>query len=131
MKMKKSTKILIAAVTVALLCGTSWVLADEKIAKQTDQRCTVCHDKPGSKLLTDKGLYFETTGSLEGFDELATSFGKCTSCHVRKPGSTKLTGEGKKMAELVDSMSELKEWVEEKHPAPAEKEAEKEEESEE
>ena len=122
--MNKSTKFLIAAVAVAFLCGGSWVLADETIAKETDQRCTVCHDKPGSKLLTDKGLYFESTGSLEGFDQLASSFGKCTSCHARKPGSEKLTAEGKKMAELVDTMAELKEWVAKNHPEAAEKQKE-------
>ena len=114
--MKTITRLVVVTLAVALLCGTSWLLADQEIAEKTDQRCTACHDKPGSKLLTDKGLYYESQGTLDGFDALKGSFGRCTSCHVKKPGSEKLTSEGKKMAELVDSMQELKKWLAENHP---------------
>jgi cytochrome c553 len=117
--MKKMSKIVVVALALALLSGTTWILADQEIATKTDQRCTACHDKPGSKLLTDMGLYYEMMGSLDGFDNLKGSFGRCTACHAKKPGSDKLTAEGKKMADLVDSMEELKKWLEENHPEAA------------
>ena len=123
--MKNLTKIVVVAVAVALLCGTSWILADQEIAEKTDQRCTACHDKPGSKLLTDQGLYYEMMGDLDGFDNLEGSFGRCTACHAKKPGSDKLTGEGKKMADLVNSMEELKKWLEENHPEASKDEEDK------
>ena len=115
--MNRFAKFAAVTLAVALLCGTPWLLADQEIADKTDERCTACHDKPGSKLLTDKGLYYEALGSLEGFDQLQGSFGRCTACHVKKPGSEKLTAEGKKMADLVDSMAELKQWLAKNHPA--------------
>ena len=65
------------------------------MGKQEGLSCTVCHDKPGSKLLTDQGKYYETMRTLAGFDELKATFGACTSCHVTKPGSKKLTAKGK------------------------------------
>lgn len=124
--MKSMTRVAAVTLGVALLCGTSWLLADQEIADKTDQRCTACHDKPGSKLLTDKGLYYESMGTLDGFDSLQGSFGRCTSCHVKKPGSEKLTGEGKKMADLVDNMQELKKWLAENHPETSKEEKEEE-----
>lgn len=114
--MKKNMKLVVLTLAVALLFGSSWLLATEEIAKTENVRCTACHDKPGSKLLTDKGKYFETVRSLEGFDKLEAEFGRCTNCHVRKPGSEKLTKEGKKLAEVVNDMTELKVWLAEKHP---------------
>ena len=83
-----------------LLLGGSWLMATNEIATQTDLKCTQCHDKAGSKLLTDRGIYYEATGSLEGFDELTKTFGNCTKCHVRKPGSTKLTKTGTTLGTL-------------------------------
>jgi hypothetical protein len=126
MKMKKNMKLVVLTLAVALVFGGSWLLASEEIAKAENARCTACHDKPGSKLLTDKGKYFETVRSLEGFNELEAEFGRCTHCHVRKPGSDKLTREGKKLAEVVNDMTELKAWLEKKHPkSEADGEAEK------
>jgi hypothetical protein len=122
MKMKKNMKLVVLTLAVALVFGGSWLLASEEIAKSENLRCTACHDKPGSKLLTDKGKYFETVRSVEGFDELQAEFGRCTHCHVRKPGSDKLTKEGKKLAEVVNDMTELKAWLAEKHPTSEEKE---------
>ena len=107
---------------VCLIVGTVAIAhANEKIARETGQNCVACHDKPGSKLLTDQGKYFETTHTLDGFAEVKASFGRCTSCHVRKPGSKKLTSRGRQMAELskAEDMTALKEWVKENHPAPA------------
>jgi hypothetical protein len=119
MKMKKNKKLVVLTLAVALIFGGSWLLASEEIAKSENLRCTACHDKPGSKLLTDKGKYFETVRSMKGFDELQAEFGRCTHCHVRKPGSDKLTKEGKKLAGVVNDMTELKAWLAEKHPTPA------------
>lgn len=102
---------------VALFAGTL-ALGSEKFAKQEGLACTVCHDKPGSKLLTDKGKYYESMHTLAGFDDLEATFGACTSCHVAKPGSKKLTPQGKKFLDLVRDMDGLKDWMKQNHPAP-------------
>ena len=83
---------------------------------ETGLACTACHDKPGSKLLTDRGKYYELMGNLEGFDEINEAFGKCTTCHVKKPGSKKLTAEGKRLARAIENMDALRELVLKKHP---------------
>ena len=89
--MTSKRRITIIAAVAVLLLSVSWPWASQEIAKQTDLRCTACHDKPGSKLLTDQGKYWESMRTLEGYDQIKESFGKCTTCHVRKPGSPKLT----------------------------------------
>jgi len=121
--MNKLMKRSIPVLAVLLLLGASWVLATEDLAKQQDMKCTQCHDKAGSKLLTDQGVYFESMGTMNGYDQVKSSFGKCTPCHVRKPGSTKLTKQGKELASVVDNMDELREWLKKNHPEtkPAEK----------
>ena len=119
------SRILIAAgmtVAVALVSGTL-ASGSEKVAKQEGLSCTVCHDKPGSKLLTDQGKYYETTRSLAGFDDLKATFGACTSCHVTKPGSKKLTAKGKEFQGLVKDMEGLGTWMQEHHPKPVAPEA--------
>jgi hypothetical protein len=82
-----------------------------EIAKKEGVSCTKCHDKPGSKLLTDRGKYYELKKSLEGFDELKNNFGRCTSCHVRKPGSLKLTDRGKRYRWIFNDMEGIKDWL--------------------
>jgi hypothetical protein len=119
MEMRTIVKLTVALAALGLLLGGTALMANDEIGEQTGEKCTLCHDKPGSKLLTDRGLYFETQRTLEGYDEIQGSFGRCTSCHVRKPGSGKLTKEGKKMAGVVDSMEELREWLAENHPEAA------------
>ena len=118
--MRTIVKLVVALAAIGLLLGGNALMANDEISQETGEKCTLCHDKPGSKLLTDKGLYYETQRTLEGYDEVKGTFGRCTSCHVRKPGSGKLTKEGKKMAEVVDSMEELRAWLAENHPAQAE-----------
>ncbi|MDQ1347739.1 MAG: hypothetical protein QG573_1112 [Acidobacteriota bacterium] len=116
------SRILIAVgmtVAVALFTGTL-ASGTEKVGKQEGLSCTVCHDKPGSKLLTDQGKYYETMRTLAGFEELKATFGACTSCHVTKPGSKKLTAKGKEFQDLVKDMEGLGAWMKEHHPkAPA------------
>ncbi|HBL29770.1 MAG TPA: hypothetical protein DD490_23285, partial [Acidobacteria bacterium] len=51
--------------------------ASNQIAEDTGLTCTVCHDKPGSRRLTDKGKYFEATRTLDGYEQL-TDFASCT-----------------------------------------------------
>ena len=99
--------------------GTAF--ASKKLATETGRSCTTCHDKPGSRLLTDTGKYFETTRSLDGFDQIKESFGKCTMCHVRKPGSSKLTTRGREFSAMVKDMKDLRDWVQKNHPAPPDK----------
>ena len=101
---------------VALLTPTL-VFATEEIAElEGDLTCTVCHDKPGSKLYTDQGKYYELMRTLEGFDALMAVFQKCTTCHVRKPGSERLTPEGRRFSRVMSSMSDLADWVQSSHP---------------
>lgn len=100
---------------VALLAGTL-ASGSEKLAEQESLSCTACHDKPGSKLLTDQGKYFETMRTLAGFDDLKATFGACTSCHVTKPGSKKLTAKGKEFRDMVQDMEGLGAWMKEHHP---------------
>lgn len=109
-----------AAVTLGLAALFTATLASgtEALGKQEKLECTACHDKPGSRLLTDQGKYYETLRTLDGFAELKASFGKCTSCHVSKPGSQKLTKEGKRFQEMVEDMTGLGEWMKEHHPTP-------------
>lgn len=116
--------IVTAALTLQLLAAGPAV-ASKAIADNEGAACTACHDKPGSKLMTDRGKYWELLGSFEGYDDLQASFGRCTTCHVREPGSAKLTKTGKKYRSLLQTMDGLREWVMQPHPvAPADEGAE-------
>lgn len=110
-------RIALVAASFSVLLLASGAFASEQLAESQNLVCTVCHDKPGSKLLTDKGKYFELMRSMDGYAELEASFGSCTFCHRRKPGSTKLTKAGKGFANAMGGMQALVEWVEELHPA--------------
>lgn len=101
----------------AAVLTASEAMASEEIAQaEGGLACTVCHDKPGSKLYTDKGKYYEATGSLEGFDEVIQAFRACTTCHVKKPGSQKFTPQGKRFVGVMDDMTELRDWAMKAHP---------------
>ncbi len=97
-----------------LLAGASF--ATEQLADSEQLACTACHDKPGSKRLTNEGKYFELMRSMDGYADLEASFGNCTFCHRRKPGSKKLTPAGKGFANTLGNMEELVEWVRTRHP---------------
>ncbi len=56
------------------------------------------------------------TRSLDGYAEIEASFGRCTFCHRRKPGSKKLTRAGKGFASVLGNMEGLVEWVKDRHP---------------
>jgi hypothetical protein len=120
MKMKRFSIITAVALiaVVALIAQVQTAGATKAIGNQEGMECTSCHDKPGSKLMTDQGKYYELMGSLDGYDQLETDFGKCTTCHVRKPGSDKLTKTGKKYQSLTEDMDGLKDWLMEPHPTP-------------
>ena len=64
--MKKNMKLVVLTLTVALVFGGSWLLASEEIAKSENLAAPRVMTNPGSKLLTDKGKYFETVRSMEG-----------------------------------------------------------------
>ncbi len=104
-----------ALAAAALLVATN-AQGTEALAKQERLECTACHDKPGSKLLTDQGKYYETMRTLAGYAELKSTFGACTNCHVKKPGSKKLTAQGKKFQQMVEDMAGLGAWMKEHHP---------------
>lgn len=106
----------LAALALVWLATGPAAYASNAIAEKEDMVCTSCHDKPGSKLLTDMGKYYELMGSTTGFDQVATLFGKCTTCHVKKPGSTKLTNTGRRFQSLVGDMQGLRELISEQHP---------------
>lgn len=122
MKHTKNAALVVAAVFSLLLAGG--VYATEELAGAEAMVCTVCHDKPGSKRLTDKGKYFELMRSMDGYADVEASFGKCTFCHRRKPGSKKLTKAGKGFANALGNMQGLVEWIQDLHPAWPEVEAE-------
>jgi cytochrome c553 len=106
----------LAVVVAALAWQGDMALASNEIAETENLVCTECHDKPGSKLLTDQGKYYELMRTLEGYDEVTEIFGQCTSCHVRKPGSLKLTPMGRRFAGLVDDMDGLRDLLNKEHP---------------
>jgi hypothetical protein len=111
----------LALALVLLLVAWIWIVpgpaeASKEIAEKTELACTACHDKPGSKLLTDQGKYYEAMGSLEGYDTVMQVFGSCTHCHVRQPGSQKLTPAGRKFSEMMQGMSAFQDWVRAAHP---------------
>jgi hypothetical protein len=117
--MKTSLRFLIGLGLVGAMLTAGASLASEKLAAETQKACTACHDKPGSKLLTDAGKYYETLRTLDGYGQVKESFGRCTSCHVRKPGSTRLTAKGRQFGDLVKDMPGLYQWMREGHPMPA------------
>ena len=106
----------------ALLLVMAPARAGENLSKEEGVSCTTCHDKPGSKLLTDKGKYYELMRTFDGFDEIKSTFGRCTHCHIAKPGSKKLTAEGREMAKVANGMPELREWIRSQHPESEEQE---------
>lgn len=108
--------IVVAVVVIALGWHGQTAVASNEIADSENMVCTTCHDKPGSKLLTDKGKYFELMRTLDTYEEVTELFGECTSCHSRKPGSTKLTAMGRRFAHLVEDMDGLKELLDTEHP---------------
>ena len=110
-------QVLKTLITVMVLLGLAGVaVATEELAEKEDLVCTSCHDKPGSKLLTDKGKYYELMGSLDGYDRIEATFERCTYCHVKKPGSKKLTKKGKSFAFAVMDMEGLRQWLTSEHP---------------
>ena len=111
--MKTTRLLLTVLVLLAALQITSVaaVRASNAIAKQEAVACTTCHDKPGSRLLTSEGKYYELKRTLAGHDELIAAFGSCTNCHVRKPGSAKLTREGRQLRDLGKDMAGLEQWI--------------------
>lgn len=114
---KRFTRLACLLLLAAFPLAQAPAFASKKLATETGRTCTTCHDKPGSRLLTDAGKYFETTRTLDGFDQVKESFGKCTMCHVRKPGSHRLTAKGKEFAGMIKDMKDLGEWVRQNHPA--------------
>lgn len=90
--------------------------ASKQIAEREDLQCTVCHARPGSKRLTDRGKYYEKLRTLDGYDEVIAAFSECTACHVNKPGSKKLTDRGRAFQFAVRDMEGLRLWLRESHP---------------
>jgi len=104
------------SIAVLVLVAPLGAWASNAIAEQEGIACTACHDKPGSKLLTSEGKYFELMRTLDGYDGVIAEFGSCTSCHVKKPGSKKLTETGKRFEWMMQDMQGLKAWIQEVHP---------------
>ena len=95
--------------------------AGDEIARREGLACTSCHTKLSKKRLTSRGKYYELKRTVEGYDELIETFGSCLACHVRKPGSAKLTREGRYFERIVDDMKGLEDWLRRYHPTrPAE-----------
>lgn len=115
--MKRITIFLVLLLTAVLVSLTGLPAgASNQIAEREGLQCTVCHDKPGSKLLTDRGKYYEEMRTLDGYDEVVAAFSECTACHVSKPGSKKMTDRGRAFGFAVRDMEGLKQWLRETHP---------------
>lgn len=114
----KRTTIYLMLLSTAVLISLAGMPAgaSNKIAEQEGLQCSVCHDKPGSKLLTDRGKYYEEMRTLDGYDEVVAAFSECTACHVSKPGSKKMTDKGRAFEFAVRDMEGLKQWLRESHP---------------
>jgi len=75
-------------------------------------RALICLDRDFRIVHASEGL-----DSLVGDGVSEGIIGK-PACHVRKPGSDKLTKKGKELADVVGSMEELRVWLDENHPEP-------------
>lgn len=117
MRRQWTAGLLVAALAGAALIFGTPARGTNQIAHDQGLACTVCHDKPGSKLLTNKGKYFELMRSLDGYDEIKADFGACTTCHVRRPGSHRLNRKGRELAAAIRDMNGLRELVMKEHPA--------------
>ena len=115
--MKRTTifLILLASAVLVSLAGMP-AGASNQIAEREGLQCSVCHQKPGSKRLTDRGMYYGEMRTLEGYDEVVAAFSECTACHVGKPGSKKLTSRGRAFQFAVRDMEGLRLWLRESHP---------------
>ena len=114
---KRSTTLaLVLAIAATLVLASIPASSTPAMGEAEALTCTACHDKPGSKLLTDKGKYYELMGSFEGLEDLEKAFASCTDCHVKKPGSKKLTRQGKKFNSSIQNMEGLREWLKTAHP---------------
>jgi hypothetical protein len=118
--MGRSVRLGVWALVAALAVSGAVTLATERLAQEEKVECTVCHKTEGSKKLTDKGKYYETLRTLNGYDKLTEKFGNCSYCHKNKPGSDKLTKEGKRIRDVVRNMDGLFEWLKEGHTGPLE-----------
>jgi hypothetical protein len=107
---------LTTAMALSWTAGGGQARASNQIAQKEGLACTVCHDKPGSKLLTDRGKYYEEMHTLNGYDDVVVAFSKCTSCHEKKPGSKLLTERGERYKWVVNDMEGLRQWLRENHP---------------
>jgi len=115
MKTARLTAILLAVLALLYLASRPQAQASNDIARREGLQCTVCHDKPGSKLLTSKGLYYQQIGSLDGYERVV-AFGDCASCHDERPGSKKLTPTGRRFLRVVKDMKGLRIWLRQNHP---------------
>lgn len=115
--MKRTTIFLILLVSAVLVSLAGMPAgASNQIAEREGLRCTVCHTRPGSKKLTDRGKYYEKLRTLDGYDEVIAAFSECTACHVNKPGSKKLTDRGRAFSFAVRDMEGLRLWLLQSHP---------------
>lgn len=107
---------LTTAMALSWTAGGGRAQASNQIALKEGLPCTVCHDKPGSKLLTDQGMYYQEMRTLKGYNDVVVAFSQCTSCHVKKPGSKRLTERGERYKWVVGDMEGLRQWLWENHP---------------
>ena len=115
MTIPRLTAVVLAALALVYLASGPPAQASNQIAKKEGLACTVCHDKPGSKRLTNQGLYYQQIGSLDGYDKFA-AFGDCASCHDTRTLSKKLTPTGRRFLSVVKDMKGLRLWLQQNHP---------------
>jgi cytochrome c2 len=104
--MNRSIRLALTAAAIAALAILP-ALATDELAEKERVRCRACHVKSGSKLLSDKGKYYEHKRSFEGYDQILRKFKKCTVCHVKEPGSAELTHSGMELKNRDVTMDHL------------------------
>ena len=103
---------------LAMVAGSGVVTASEETAAMEDLECSVCHDDPDGRRLTDEGRYYGLMETLDGYQQVVDNFGSCTYCHVPDVGSNNLTREGLRFRWMMEDMKGLRAWLDENHPRP-------------
>jgi hypothetical protein len=105
--LRRHLAVAVTVVLTTILLAPVPSFASPEIAKKEGLKCTVCHDKAGSKLLTSKGKYYEYMKTLTGYDDVIHQYKKCTTCHSKEPGNATLTKKGEDLKARGETMKHI------------------------
>ena len=114
------TRIGLVALPILLtIAGSTAVLATEEISEQEEIECQVCHSdvEHDAAALTDRGLFYQTVDTMDGYDQVLERFESCTYCHSERAGNKSMTSEGHRFRWMMQNMAGLTAWLEENYPA--------------